>query len=63
MARALTRPEAAERLGCTVRYLDKLRSLGEGPVYFRLQDSPNARVLYDSEDLEAWISKRKKAAA
>jgi len=47
--------EAAERLGVSVSYLNKLRLTGGGPPYAKL----GARVAYDQADLTAWVETQK----
>ena len=43
---------AAEYCGISVAYLAKLRVTGNGPVFIRL----GRRVVYDSDDLDAWLA-------
>lgn len=47
--------EAAERLGVSVSYLNKLRLSGGGPAFVKI----GARVAYDPADLGSWIDARK----
>jgi excisionase family DNA binding protein len=51
-SRKLSIPEAAQYLGLSRSYLNKLRLYGRGPVYAKL----GKRVLYDRNDLEAWVA-------
>ncbi len=44
--------EAADRLGVSVSYLNKLRLSGLGPVFIKLG---SRRVGYDQSDLAAWV--------
>jgi len=49
--------EAAERLGVSVSYLNKLRlSSSSGPPFVKM----GARVCYDQSDLSAWIEAQKR---
>lgn len=48
--------EAAERLGVSVSYLNKMRLTGGGPAFVKL----GARVCYDQPDLSAWIDAQKR---
>jgi predicted DNA-binding transcriptional regulator AlpA len=48
--------EAAERLGVSVSYLNKLRLSGGGPSFVKI----GARVAYDQADLTNWIEARKR---
>jgi predicted DNA-binding transcriptional regulator AlpA len=48
--------EAAERLGVSASYLNKLRLSGDGPVFLKL----GTRVAYDPDDLATWLSERKR---
>jgi len=51
MARLLTEREAAERLGLSVRTLQKWRLLGSGPQFLKLGHA----VRYDPADLERYL--------
>jgi excisionase family DNA binding protein len=51
MARFMTEREAAERLGLSVRTLQKWRLLGSGPEFLKLGHA----VRYDPEDLERYV--------
>jgi len=55
--RLLNVNEAAQRLGVSVSYLNKLRLTEEGPVFCKLGAR---RVAYDPADLAAWLSERKR---
>lgn len=48
--------EAAERLGVSTSYLNKLRLTGGGPAFVKL----GARVSYDPGDLAAWLDANKR---
>ena len=50
--RFLTTTQAAEYLGMTKSYIQRLRMTGEGPEYLRI--SPR-RVLYLVEDINRWL--------
>ena len=52
-SRLLNVNEAAERLGVSVSYLNKLRLKGTGPVFMKLG---TRRVVYDPADLALWLS-------
>ena len=51
----LTTGQAAQCLGVSVSYLNKLRLGEDGPPFVKL----GARVAYDPADLTAWIEARK----
>jgi hypothetical protein len=50
--------QAADRLGVSVSYLNKLRLSGSGPRYVKM----GARVLYDVSDLAAWLDAQKRSS-
>lgn len=50
--RLLNVKEAAERLGVSVSYLNKLRLTGDGPVFIKLGAR---RVVYDQADIAEWL--------
>lgn len=54
--RLLSVNEAAERLGVSVSYLNKMRLTGSGPSFVKL----GARVCYDQADLTSWIEGQKR---
>ena len=47
--------EAADRLGVSASYLNKLRVQGGGPPFVKM----GARVGYDPDDLSKWIASQK----
>lgn len=47
--------DAADYLGVSVSYLNKLRCVGGGPTFIRI----GSAVRYDLADLDAWIDARK----
>jgi hypothetical protein len=51
----LTTGQAAQRLGVSISYLNKLRLYGGGPVFVKI----GAKVVYDPADLAEWIDARK----
>jgi predicted DNA-binding transcriptional regulator AlpA len=51
--RLLNVNEAADRLGVSVSYLNKLRLSGRGPAFMKLGAR---RVAYDPADLAAWLN-------
>jgi predicted DNA-binding transcriptional regulator AlpA len=56
MRKILTKKQSAERIGRSVRHLERLLSVGEGPPVVRL----GARAVgIDEGDLEAWIAARR----
>ena len=55
MQTLITTPEAAARLGVSISLLNKLRLTGGGPTFVKF----GAKVLYDPDDLEAWVAARK----
>jgi predicted DNA-binding transcriptional regulator AlpA len=52
-SRLLNVAEAAQRLGVSVSYLNKLRLTGGGPHFIKLGAR---RVVYDPSDLAAWVA-------
>jgi len=50
--------EAAERLGVSMSYLNKLRATRDGPPFVKI----GARVVYDPVDLAAWLDGQKRAS-
>jgi predicted DNA-binding transcriptional regulator AlpA len=49
--------KAAEHTGLSKSTLDKLRCFGGGPAYFKL----GRVVRYSAEDLDAWLTVRRRA--
>ena len=47
---------AAERLGLSPSFLNKLRCTGGGPPFIKI----GRRVLYAERDLEAWAASRRR---
>lgn len=60
---ALSTTNAAAYLGVSPGYLRNLRSLGEGPDYRRLSDSPKSAVVYLVRDLDAWLESRRRVTS
>jgi predicted DNA-binding transcriptional regulator AlpA len=54
----LRAPEAARYLGISASTLSKMRLRGDGPVFLKL----NRAVAYDSRDLDAWLSSRRRVS-
>lgn len=54
----LNTAEAAERLGVSASYLNKLRLTGGGPVFVKM----GAKVVYDASDLGAWVAARRRTS-
>jgi len=48
----LSTEAAAEYLGCSASTLNKARVFGSGPSYMKL----GRRVVYDTRDLDAWLT-------
>ena len=48
--------EAAQYLGVSKSYLNKLRTKGNGPEFFKI----GARVTYATEDLDAWLNQHRR---
>jgi len=48
----------AQYLGLSLPTLETLRSRGGGPVFTKL----GRRVVYQKEDLDAWLSERRKSS-
>ena len=56
MKRILSKKQSAERIGRSVRHLERLIAVGEGPPVVRL----GARAVgIDEGDLDAWIAGRR----
>lgn len=51
----LTTKQAAEYTGLAPRYLENLRTSGDGPRFIKLA----RKVLYDTADLDRWLEARK----
>jgi len=54
----LNTAEAAQRLGVSTSYLNKLRLTGGGPVFMKL----GAKVVYSPADLSAWAASRRRTS-
>ncbi|WP_336975923.1 helix-turn-helix domain-containing protein [Brevundimonas nasdae] len=54
----LNTAEAAQRLGVSISYLNKLRLTGGGPVFMKL----GAKVVYSPTDLTAWAASRRRTS-
>lgn len=54
----ISRAVAASYLGISTRTLAKLASIGGGPVFAKI----NARVIYDTRDLDRWVEARKRSS-
>jgi predicted DNA-binding transcriptional regulator AlpA len=56
LKKILTKKQSAERIGRSVRHLERLLAVGEGPPVVRL----GARAVgIDEGDLDAWIASRR----
>ena len=55
--RKLRAPEAAVYLGLSASTLAKMRLRGDGPPYLK---AGKRIVLYDTQDLEAWLATRRR---
>ncbi|ODT87798.1 helix-turn-helix domain-containing protein [Phenylobacterium sp. SCN 70-31] len=56
LEKLLSTVEAADRLGVSSSYLNKLRVTGGGPPFVKI----GARVAYDPADLSAWLEAQKR---
>ncbi len=54
--RLLNVTEAADRLGLSISFLNKVRLTGGGPPFAKI----GTRVLYDPADLATWVADRKR---
>lgn len=54
--RLISTPDAADRLGVSASYLNKLRVTGGGPPFVKI----GARVAYDPADLAVWLEGQKR---
>jgi hypothetical protein len=54
LSRRVNVKEAAGHIGLSVSKLNKLRTYGGGPKYYKLDH----RVVYDIADLDAWVAER-----
>ena len=50
----LTTKQAAEYLGVSRSWLEKLRVFGDGPPFYKVSAR---RVLYQKSELEAWVAR------
>lgn len=57
MGKKLRPPAAADHAGTYVQHLAKLRVYGGGPRFIKL----GKKVLYDTDDLDAWLESNKHA--
>jgi hypothetical protein len=57
-SRLISTIEAADRLGVSASYLNKLRVTGGGPPFVKI----GARVSYDPADLTVWVEKQKRSS-
>jgi predicted DNA-binding transcriptional regulator AlpA len=55
----LRTPQAAEYVGLSASTLEKFRLTGNGPVY---QKAGPKIVVYRTEDLDAWLNKRRRSS-
>lgn len=55
----LTVRQAAARLGLSKSTLDKMRGAGKGPRFIK---STDRAVRYDPQDLDAWITNRRRTS-
>jgi transcriptional regulator with XRE-family HTH domain len=51
----LSRQECAERIGVSVRTLDRWRFSGEGPSYYKIQKA----VKYEEQDIDSYLDNQK----
>jgi len=51
--------ETARLLGWKPQTLRKKRHRGDGPPYYRTGDGPQARVLYDLDEVQEWLAARR----
>jgi predicted DNA-binding transcriptional regulator AlpA len=56
--RMLRVAEAANLIGLSVSFLNKLRVTGDGPIYRKI----GRAVLYHPDDLETWLSNRRRTS-
>ena len=51
--------QLAERLGVSLRTLERMRHTGEGPVFNRVSGGMRrGRVMYQASQVRAWLDKR-----
>jgi predicted DNA-binding transcriptional regulator AlpA len=55
----ITTRQAAEHLGVSTSWLEKLRVYGSGPPYFKPSER---RILYRRDEIEAWISSSRRTS-
>jgi len=55
----ITTAQAAEQLGVSTSWLEKLRVSGFGPPYFKPSER---RVFYRIEDLDVWMNSHRKTS-
>lgn len=58
-AQRLRVPEAAKYLGIAEDTLNQLRSRGGGPQFIKVGGKSGRIVLYDTDDLDAWLKANK----
>ncbi|HWV58767.1 MAG TPA: helix-turn-helix domain-containing protein [Longimicrobiales bacterium] len=54
--RFMTTGEAAAYLRLAERTLQDMRLKGTGPAYFKLGPGKRSKVVYQREDLDAWVT-------
>lgn len=54
--RKLTVSDAAQHTGVSTSYFNKLRTMGGGPVFFKI----GTRVVYDLADLDQWLDQHRR---
>jgi predicted DNA-binding transcriptional regulator AlpA len=59
LPRLLTAAEVATLLRMSYKTLEKMRADGNGPPYFRLGGGPKSKVVYNLNEVLAWLEGRK----
>lgn len=57
-ARNFSVPEAARYCGLSEAFLNRLRSAGGGPTFFKI----GARVVYSVQDIDQWLATHRRAS-
>ena len=55
----LTTAQAAKYLHRSQRQMERMRSAGTGPEWFKAGDAINSPCLYEVDDLDRWVASRK----
>lgn len=55
----LTTAQAAKYVGLSQRQMERMRSEGTGPIWYKAGGALNSPCLYEVGDLDVWVRMRK----